>query len=88
MHLLIGLSILVGLIAFAFGGDVARALVRLFMISAAILLLAAMTYLAVDIAREFKSTEAAPQPPKFLYACAQYLKKPDDPPCTGITEWR
>jgi hypothetical protein len=87
MHLLIGLSILIGLTAFAFGGDVARALVRTFIIGSAILLLAAMTYLAVDIAREFKSTEAAPQP-KFLYACAQHLKKPDDPPCTGITEWR
>ena len=85
MHLLIGLSILIGLVAFAFGGDVARALVRLFMISAVILLLAAMTYFAVDVVR---TPDVATPQPKFLYACAQHLKKPDDPPCTGITEWR
>jgi hypothetical protein len=57
MHLLIGFVVIVGLITFAFGDDAARGFVRTCLLCVAILLLAGVTYVAVDIWR----TPDAPQ---------------------------
>ena len=53
MHVLIGFAVLVGLVAFAFGGDVARK----FVIGVAILLLAGATYFVIDVARELRAPD-------------------------------
>lgn len=52
MHVLIGLVMLAGLVAFAFGGGAARNFVRGALIAALMLTLAGLTYVAVDAWRE------------------------------------
>ncbi len=52
MHILVGLAVLVGLIAFAFGEGAARGFVRACLLIVGIALLAGVTYFAVDVLRD------------------------------------
>src|SRR5579864_4516665 len=54
MHLLIGFVIFVALVAFAFGSEAARKIVRTVMVFGAIIVLAGLTYFAVDVWRELR----------------------------------
>jgi hypothetical protein len=51
MHVLIGFAVLVGLIAFAFGGNTAVNFVHTVLFVAIVLILAGLAYVAVDVLR-------------------------------------
>jgi hypothetical protein len=93
MHILIAFAVLVGLVAFAFGGDVARNVVRTCLLFVVMASLAGLTYVAVDVWRELHppAEVAAKIPedtPELRRACMQWAGAPGDAPrmCFTVLE--
>lgn len=94
MHLLVGFAVLVGLIAFAFGGRTARNFVRTALFAATALLIAAGVYFNIIIWRELHATEESAKIPEdtaeLRRTCAEWQAHPDDAPrmCFAVLERR
>lgn len=86
MHLLIGFSIFIGLIAFAFGGRVAVSVVRAAAFVLIMLTLAVVTYFATGVRRDLSATHDAnmakipEDTPELRHICKEWLSHPDDAP--------
>lgn len=94
MHLLVGFAVLVGLIAFAFGAQTARDVVRLCLFAFVTTVLAGLTYFAVDVWRELHATEESAKIPEdtaeLRRTCAEWQAHPNDAPrmCFAVLERR
>lgn len=90
MHLLIIFAIIVGLVAFAFGGAAARNVVRFVLITGSVFAMAFAVAVFVDLFRDTKA-ESAKIPEDTLemrLTCAEWRNNPDDAPrmCFAVLE--
>jgi len=82
MHILIGFAIIVGLVAFAFGNDMAARFVRTVLVTIGLALIALLSYVVITALHD-DATESAkiPEETAELYrACDEWLTHPDDAP--------
>lgn len=102
MHLLLGFAVLIGLVAYAFGGAVARNVVRFVLITGSVLVMAFAVAVFVDLFRDTKAESAKiPEDTPFSYLpkvpedtqelrrmCVEWIAHPNDAPrmCFAVLE--
>jgi len=93
MHVLIGFVLIIGVIAFGFGANIARMTVRACIAGALLAFVVATMYIAVEVwqtpdADIVESAKIPEDTPELRRLCTEWKTHPDDAPrmCFGVLE--